>query len=551
MKRSVKRLGRWLKPNYLGLIGGLVFFCFALTPSLLPMPPLFEGLAAGIGYAIGYFFGVVLSWAWRKTLRREPPGWVKDIAWTSLLIALPIVMATYIIWSAGWQNEVRNLVGVDPLEGYNFFTIVPVAISAALTLILLGKATSWLAHRLGKLMSRWLPHGLGRALGIAATAVVLILLYNGVVTRTFVTVTNNMYRETNNRTKEGDFPPDVNTRSGGPESLVKWDDLGRQGRSFVSGGASSEQLAEFNGASATEPIRVYAGLLSAETAEERAELALAELKRTGAFEREVLAVMTATGTGWIEPQSADSLEYIWNGNTAIATIQYSYLPSWISVLVDRDRAVEAGRALFNTVYDHWSELPEDDRPQLLAYGLSLGAYGAQSAFSGVDDVQNRTDGALFLGSPSFSLPWGFFVEDRDPGSPQWQPVYQQGEAVRFAARAADLYRPDTEWERPRIVYLQHASDPVVWWNADLILNKPDWLKEPRGPDVTRLMQWYPFVTFAQVTINQFFAAKMPAGHGHNYTSDIAAAWAALSSPEGWDDQKTSELQDLIDAYPQN
>ena len=37
--------------------------------------------------------------------------------------------------------------------------------------------------------------------------------------------------------------------------------------------------------------------------EARAALAVKELERTGAFSRKVLAVMGATGTGWIEPQS--------------------------------------------------------------------------------------------------------------------------------------------------------------------------------------------------------------------------------------------------------
>lgn len=551
MKERAKRLGYWLKPNYLGLIGGLIFFCFALTPSLLPMPPIYEGLATGISFAVGYFFGVTLCWFWRRILRRELPGWFKDIAWTTLLIGLPIILVTYIVWASNWQNDVRELVGIEPLEGYHFFTILSVALVAALLLLLIGRSIAWMSHKLGKLASRWVPSGLGTALGIVATVVVLIFLYDGLITRTFVTVTNNIYRETNGKTKDDAMQPTSPTRSGSEESLVPWDTLGRQGRSFVSGGPGARQLTEFSEESANEPIRVYVGVESADSSEKRAELALDELKRTKAFEREVLVVTTPTGTGWIEPQSADSLEYIWNGDTAMVATQYSYLPSWISFLVDRERAVDAGRTLFNTIYDHWSQLAEDERPKLFAYGLSLGAYGSQSAFSGVEDLQNRTDGALFLGGPSFSQPWDYFVEDRQRGSPEWQPIYQNGQAVRFAAKAADLSKPQGNWQPPRIIYMQHASDPVVWWNVDLILSQPDWLKEPRGPDVTPLMKWYPFVTFAQVTINQFFAVDMPPGHGHNYTDSIVSAWAKLDAPEGWSNQKTTQLQTIINNYPED
>ena len=34
--------------------------------------------------------------------------------------------------------------------------------------------------------------------------------------------------------------------------------------------------------------------------------------------------------------------------------------------------------------------------------------------------------------------WSELESTRDPGSPQWLPVYQQGRVVRFMARAADL-----------------------------------------------------------------------------------------------------------------
>ena len=67
-----------------------------------------------------------------------------------------------------------------------------------------------------------------------------------------------------------------------------------------------------------EPIRVYAGLRSAPDARTpRPHLAVEELERTGAFDREVLAVVTVTGTGWVDPDAAQSLEYEHNGNTAI------------------------------------------------------------------------------------------------------------------------------------------------------------------------------------------------------------------------------------------
>src|SRR5690606_11212588 len=128
-----------------------------------------------------------------------------------------------------------------------------------------------------------------------------------------------------------------------------------------------------------------------------------------------------------------------------AAMQYSYLPSWLSFLVDSSRAREAGAELFNAVHERWAALPEDDRPRLLVFGESLGADGAEAAFSGVADIRNRTDGVLWVGPPRFSELWSTFVERRDPGSPEHLPVYDGGATVRFAARPEDLEHPDAPW----------------------------------------------------------------------------------------------------------
>jgi hypothetical protein len=42
---------------------------------------------------------------------------------------------------------------------------------------------------------------------------------------------------------------------------------------------------------------------------ERVELAIRELERTRAQEREILAVVTVTGTGWVDPDAAETVEH--------------------------------------------------------------------------------------------------------------------------------------------------------------------------------------------------------------------------------------------------
>src|SRR3954449_7443273 len=220
-------------------------------------------------------------------------------------------------------------------------------------------------------------------------------------------------------TEQGAVEPTAAERSGSPASHVPWADLGLQGRNFVGTGPTPEELRAFSGRPAREPVRAYVGLASAEDAGDRAALAVRELQRAGGFDRAVLAVVTTTGTGWVDPAASGALEYEWNGDTAMVAMQYSYLPSWLSFLVDQAKARDSGRALFDAVYGAWSQLPERSRPQLYVFGESLGTFGGEAAFSGLADVENRTDGVLWAGPPNFNELWRGIVADRESASPEW------------------------------------------------------------------------------------------------------------------------------------
>lgn len=163
-------------------------------------------------------------------------------------------------------------------------------------------------------------------------------------------------------------------------------------------------------------------------------------------------------------------------------------------------------------------------------------------------MRHSVDGALFVGTPNDTELWRTITDQREAGSPEWQPVYEKGAAVRFAATNTDIAQNQTTWQQPRVLYLQHASDPVVWFSFDLLINKPDWLAERRGPDVSPATRWYPIVTFLQVGIDQFFGTTVPNGHGHNYANTMVTAWGAIAPPDGWSQAKTEKLQTIIDQY---
>lgn len=536
--------------TFTGTAVGLVFLWLSLTPSLLPRGPLFQGLVSGGSGAIGYALGVFSVWLVRymrsKSGSPSAPRW----AWLTLIIVGGAIHIA-VVWAIhGWQDELRDLMGVPRLTWYNYPQSGAIAVATLFIFVEIGQLVRKLIRWLAQQLNRIAPPRVSAVVAVSLMFALFVAVLDGVVVRGAMQVMNSTFRSLNDETSPYQAAPLTRLRSGGPESLASWHSLGHQGRNFVSGGPTVAQLSEFNGSTAIEPIRAYAGLNSAEGIKASAELAAAELARTGGLNRAVVAVATTTGTGWVNEAEASALEYLFNGNTAIVSMQYSFLPSWLSFLVDKENARQAGQALFEAVDKRVRALPEAKRPKVVVFGESLGSFGAEASFMSLNNVLARTDGALFSGPTFQNTIWNDLTINRDPGSPQWLPVYHDGRAVRFVARPQDLNRPDSSWAvpgSPRVVYLQHASDPIAWWHPDLLYDKPDWLKEPRGYDVLPQMRWFPIVTFLQVSADMAVSVDVPDGHGHRYIADVANAWAAILHPPAWTPDKTERLRTLLHA----
>jgi uncharacterized membrane protein len=533
--------------TFTGTAVGLVFIWFSMTPSLLPRGPLFQGLVNGLAGAIGYAIGVFAVWLVRFMLSRDSSPPAPRAAWLTLIGAGAVGMTVMVIWFHVWQDRVRNLMGVRHLTPLDY------PLTAALSLVVLfgvveaGQLIRRLIHFLDLRLDRFAPPRVSAVIVVTLLLVLTIALLNGVVVKFAMRTMNNTFASVNDEKTPDTAAPRTPLRSGGPGSLVSWDSLGHQGRLFVQAGPSVAQLTAFNGAAATEPIRAYAGLGSADGITAAAEVAARELARAGGLRRAVIAVGTTTGTGWINEAEADALEYMYNGNTAIVSMQYSFLPSWLSFLVDKENARHAGQALFEAVDRLVRLLPEAQRPKLVVFGESLGSFGAEAPFMSLNNVLARTDGALFSGPTFQNTIWTDLTATRDRGSPEWLPIYDHGHYVRFMARPPDLSRPDSQWNTPRVVYLQHASDPISWWHPGLLFSEPDWLREKRGYDVLPETTWIPVVTFLQVSADMAVAQNVPAGHGHDYVADVADGWAAVLQPPGWTREKTARLRPLLHA----
>ena len=548
-----------LRLKFVGVAFGALFFCLSLAPSLLPRDWVFQGLISGINGAFGYGLGVLVSkGVYRAVLRGArwwpPPARVLFWMKAAVVAITPTACVLMLIPAASWQRQVSALMGIEgpTTLGYLRTLIVAVAVGALLvsTFRVLIDAVKLLARML---IRRWHLHDeVALFIGTSIVVALLIMLINGVLVRGFFAGANALFQPRDAATPVGLSQPLLEEKSGSPASLAPWDSLGYQGRNFVATGPHAAELARLNGRPAKEPIRVYAGLHTAPDDQGRLAVLLGELERTGAFTRKVLVIAPTTGTGWIDPVAASSLEMTYNGDTAIVGLQYSYLPSWISFLADRQKSMDSGRMLIATVHHRWQQLAPDHRPKLVLYGESLGSMAGQAAFGWLPDIRRMGfDAVLWVGPPQASPLWHALIVRRDPGTTEVEPRYDNGRTVRFSEAniSADITGvAGPPWVGTRVLFLQHPSDPVVWWTPDLLFGKPEWLIEPRGQDRTALMRWYPVVTFWQVSADLTNAEGVPGGHGHNYSNDILDGWVAVAPPDGWTAADTERIRAALSTF---
>lgn len=556
LQRWQDRWQRWHLHPW-GLVAGTIGFTLGLTPSLLPRTFLYQSLVSGLAAAVFYGVGVFLYVVWdlwvrdrlapklAPTLERIPQRWRTRLD-VALMVAALLWLVIMVVFSLRWQRGIAELTESEPYSLWQFLLIVPIGVAVWVGLLLLARGIRWLVRKLAGLAPSWLHPSAGAVTSWLAALIVGILLVEqiipGAIVRGAEMMLANQYREP----EEGITQPVIEERSGVPGSHAEWEGLGQYGMRFVNQGLYREQLEELTGEPAKEPIRVYVGLHNAPSNAERAQILIDELIRTGATEREAMVLNITTGTGWVNPQAAQAFELLHNGDTAYAAAQYSYLPSALHFLAGGEDVINGGRELITPIIDWWNTLPEDDRPELYLYGESLGATGVESAFSGIRDITNSVDGILMAGPPNFNPLWQAFVERRDPGTREVSPVYAGGRMIRFAQNPAEVreFADDpTPWGPTRVLYLQHASDPVTWWSTDLIFREPDWLEEPAGFDRLPAMTWMPVITFLQVSADLPMAQGVPDGHGHNYGDSMLDGFAAVDG--GFTVEQVDELKPLL------
>lgn len=131
-------------------------------------------------------------------------------------------------------------------------------------------------------------------------------------------------------------------------------------------------------------------------------------------------------------------------------------------------------------------------------------------------IGNPYAGALWAGPPFASRTWSSITARRNAGTPAWLPTFRDGSVIRFTAQESRLDDVAAPWGPYRMIFLQYASDAVVFYDPCSLWRRPAWMNPPVGPAVSPDFVWLPVITFLQLTFDVMLAVKPPKGHGHVY-----------------------------------
>ena len=344
-------------------------------------------------------------------------------------------------------------------------------------------------------------------------------------------------------------PPSSEFVSGGPKSLSPFTELGLQGRRYVTDVVTPELIERTLGEpAAAHPIRAYIGYNSEPLyATGRSELALDELDRLGAFDRKYLLLFAPTGTGWVDQTMIESAEIFARGDIATCCIQYGRSPSFLAL-----QKVALGRNQFRQllwgVKQRLSERAPEDRPTVLVFGESLGAWSSSDVvmhqgISGFDHY--GIDRALWFGLPGLAQ-WSKNGM-RDGKNPSVPP----GSVGAFDRYEQLAELTDDERDRMRAVILDHDNDPIAQVSFRLAVKQPHWLDPnvPKGRNVPDTMRWVPVLTFLHVTVDAMNAMRVIPGEfksfGHDYRGDTAQFVHAAFHFDPVTDEQMAEVNEVL------
>lgn len=538
-----------------GVITGSRMAASSLTPSLMPRSAIDQGLVMAASFVTGYLIGstaervvgivpVLGGVALLQTAAIVGAGAHSSHILHASRVSLPGRPSTLSAW-AGIGSEALSAMALSKVQGSTASRVLGTTTGAVAVAHTLLEAQSACALRDDDPDASYLAAAVGTATGTLALAGLFAASARAAgrsarrrtgtsgITGTCISigaalavvsaaglgakialgrVINSVAAR--NRTTELAYAdvPGSSAVSGSANSHAPFATLGLQGRRLVSEATTREVIEAVMGEPArNEPVRVYIGIDTAASHDEQVELAVAELRRAGGFQRSTIIAASPTGTGYVNYIALEAADLMARGDIATVTIQYGALPSILST-----NAVEDASTLYKKLIRRLRREIDSlgGGITLYAYGESLGARTGQSA---VDELQQEigsvVDGALWVGTPH--------------GTPYLERLVRF-EGVPVFDGPGDLHASVTDGdERPVVVFLSHDNDPVTKFTPSIFYTMPEWLRTPnRGRGVSPNQRWIPGVAFWQGLVDTKNAATVIPGEfkstNHDYRGDLAS-----------------------------
>ena len=169
--------GLWRLFSAGGLLLGTLFFAAALTPTLLPRNFVTQGVLSGLSLAAGYGIGVFGHWLWTYMELPQSKDRLLWIAKLAAAIGCTVVAVVFLRRSAQWQNSIRELMQLEPVDSAYPLEVGLIALAVFAILMALACLFRLTFRFVAIRVNRLLPRRISNVIGVVV-AVALFWLFH-------------------------------------------------------------------------------------------------------------------------------------------------------------------------------------------------------------------------------------------------------------------------------------------------------------------------------------------------------------------------------------
>src|SRR5215469_2941325 len=177
-----------------GILLGTLFFAAALTPTLLPRNFVTQGMLSGLSLAAGYGIGAFGRWLWGYMELPKPRGRLLWIAKLAETIGCAIVAVIYLWRAAQWQNSIRELMQLEPVDTAHPLEVGLIALVVFTIMMALARLFRLTFHVVEIRIKRFLPRRVSNVIGVIAAVALFWAVISGVLFRVSLPIADSSFQ---------------------------------------------------------------------------------------------------------------------------------------------------------------------------------------------------------------------------------------------------------------------------------------------------------------------------------------------------------------------